>query len=202
MSDSNVSEALLAFWFGRDGDDAAVARRQARLWWAKDEATDRLLEERFGAALRRAAGGEFTDWPQTPRGRLAGVILLDQVPRNIHRGRAEAFACDALARQQATAALAAGDEAGLRPIERVFLYMPFEHAEDLELQELAVERFAALCALVPPAALPVFQDFVDYAARHRDIIRRFGRFPHRNAVLGRPSTAEETAFLAEPGSSF
>jgi uncharacterized protein (DUF924 family) len=202
MNVADASEALLAFWFGEAAEDAGVAQRQGRLWWSKDAEVDRLIEERFGAALRLAANGGLADWPDTPRGRLARVILLDQLPRNIYRGRPEAFAWDALARQQAEAALAAGDEAGLRPIERVFLYMPFEHAEDLALQELAVERFALLCDQVPPSVRSVFQGFLDFAVRHRDIIRRFGRFPHRNAILGRPSTAEETAFLKEPGSSF
>lgn len=202
MSVSDTSDALLAFWFGDGADDADVAQRQGQLWWSKNPEVDRLIEERFAGALRQAASGEFVDWPDTARGRLAKVILLDQLPRNVYRGRPEAFAWDELARRQAEAALAASDEADLRRIERVFLYMPFEHAENLTLQELAVERFAVLFAEAEPSARPVFQGFLDFAVRHRDIIRRFGRFPHRNALLGRPSTAEEASFLLEPGSSF
>jgi uncharacterized protein (DUF924 family) len=202
MSNVELCDALLAFWFGDAADDAAVARGQSRLWWSKKPEADRLIAERFADALLLAARGDLRDWPDTPHGRLARVILLDQLPRNIYRGRLEAFAWDVLARQQAEAALAGGDEAALRPIERVFLYMPFMHAEDLALQGLAVEHFAGLCAQVPEPSQAVFQDFLKYAVKHRDIIRRFGRFPHRNAILGRSSTAEEIAFLREPGSSF
>lgn len=202
MGATDASEAILDFWFGEPADDVAVAQRQARLWWSKDPEIDGLIRERFAEALRLAAGGQPVDWPETPRGKLAKVILLDQFPRNMYRGKADAFAWDELARQQARASLAGDDEAHLRPVERVFLYLPFEHAEDPALQDLAVERFTALCALVPPSGRPVFQGFLDYAVRHRDIIRRFGRFPHRNAILGRRSTPEETAFLREPGSSF
>lgn len=202
MSESKVYDELLAFWFGEEADDAAVAQRQARLWWSKNEELDRLIEKRFADALRPAANGALANWPETPRGRLAKVILFDQVTRNVYRGRPQAFAWDGQARRQAELALAAGDEAALRPVERVFLYMPFEHSEDLAHQALAVERFTVLCAEVSPAARPAFQGFLDYAVRHRDIIQRFGRFPHRNAILGRPSTAEEKAFLKEAGSSF
>ena len=198
MDKDSASEALLSFWFGAEADDGAIARRQAPLWWSKDPELDRSLRERFEAELQGAGAG----WPETPRGRLARVILLDQIPRNLYRGTARAFAWDGPARQQAQASLALGDETRLHPIERVFLYMPFEHAEDRELQDLAVDRFGALCAAVPAAQRQTFEGFLDFALRHRDIIRRFGRFPHRNDILGRPSTAEETAFLKTPGSSF
>lgn len=198
MDKDSASEALLSFWFGAEADDDAVARRQAQLWWSKDPELDRRLREHFEAELQRAGA----EWPETPRGRLARGILLDQIPRSIYRGTARAFAWDELARRQAQASLALGDESRLRPIERVFLYMPFEHAEDLKLQDLAVERFEALGAAVPDTQRQTFDGFLDFARRHRDIIRRFGRFPHRNALLGRPSTAEETAFLQTPGSSF
>lgn len=198
MDKDSASEALLSFWFGAEADDDAVARRQAQLWWSKDPELDRRLREHFEAELQRAGA----EWPETPRGRLARVILLDQIPRSIYRGTARAFAWDELARRRAQASLALGDEARLRPIERVFLYMPFEHAEDLKLQDLAVERFEALGAEVPDTQRQTFDGFLDFARRHRDIIRRFGRFPHRNAILGRLSTAEEMAFLQTPGSSF
>lgn len=198
MDKDSAAEALLSFWFGAEADDDAVARRQAPLWWSKDAELDRSLGERFEPELPGAGAA----WPETPRGRLARVILLDQIPRSIYRGTVRAFAWDELARRQAEASLALGDESRLRPIQRVFLYMPFEHAEDLELQDLAVERFEALGAAVPAAQRQTFDGFLDFARRHRDIIRRFGRFPHRNAILGRPSTAEETAFLQTPGSSF
>lgn len=198
MDKDSASEALLSFWFGAEADDDAVARRQAQLWWSKDPELDRRLREHFEAELQRAGA----EWPETPRGRLARVILLDQIPRSIYRGTARAFAWDELARRRAQTSLALGDEARLRPIERVFLYMPFEHAEELKLQDLAVERFEALGAAVPDTQRQTFDGFLDFARRHRDIIRRFGRFPHRNALLGRPSTAEETAFLQTPGSSF
>lgn len=136
------------------------------------------------------------------QGRLAKIILLDQFPRNMYRGTAAAFAHDLVAQHLTMSALTAGDEELLRPIERVFLYMPFEHAEELALQDLSVRRFEKLLSDAKAEELNLFKGYVDFAIRHRDIIDRFGRFPHRNQMLGRQSTEDEIQFLKEPGSSF
>jgi uncharacterized protein (DUF924 family) len=138
----------------------------------------------------------------TSRGRLALILLLDQLPRSIHRGTPEAFAQDAAARQVADSGLAAGADRLLRPIERLFFYLPFEHSEDLADQHRSVRLFRELGESVLESQRDVFSGFLDYAVRHREVIERFGRFPHRNRILGRESTPEELAFLEEPGSSF
>lgn len=194
--------AVLGFWFGPPGDDAEVAARQSRLWWAKDPALDRAVAARFGPWVEAAAVGRLDDWADGPAGCLALVLLLDQFPRNIWRGTARAFACDALARTWALAAIDRNWDQLLRPIERIFLYLPLEHAESLDCQERSVRLFAAVAEAAPAGAVDAFAGFLDYARRHRDIIARFGRFPHRNIIVGRPSTLAEIAFLGEPGSSF
>jgi uncharacterized protein (DUF924 family) len=133
---------------------------------------------------------------------LAKIILLDQFPRNMYRGTAAAFAHDLVAQHLAMSALTAGDEERLRPIERVFLYMPFENAEEPSLQDLSVQRFETQLGDAKPDEWDLFKAYLDFAIRHRDIIECFGRFPHRNVMLGRQSTDEENQFLKEPGSSF
>jgi uncharacterized protein (DUF924 family) len=193
---------LLDFWFGNDPDDAAVAASQAELWWGHDPQTDALLRARFAVAAADAAAGVLDQWTASPRGRLALILLLDQLPRALYRGKPEAFAQDARCRRIAAQGLDLGVERSLRPIERVFLYLPFEHSEDLADQERSVNLFRELVASVADHNREAFGLFLDYAERHRDVIARFGRFPHRNAILGRESTPDEAAFLEQPGSSF
>jgi uncharacterized protein (DUF924 family) len=193
---------LLNFWFGNDPDDAAVAASQAKLWWGHDPETDADLRARFGAAAADAADGELDQWTASPRGRLAVILLLDQIPRAIHRGQPEAFAQDAKSRRIAAQGLDLGVDQILRPIDRVFLYLPFEHSEHLADQERSVQLFRELLASVAEDTREAFGLFLDYAERHREVIDRFGRFPHRNPILGRTSTPEEEAFLEQPGSSF
>lgn len=193
---------IITFWFGSNADDAATARAQARLWWSKNPAADTEIGSRFAAVVHAAAFGRHDDWAATPQGRLALIILFDQFPRNMHRGSARAFAYDGLARRLALEGMAAGADRQLRPIERVFCYLPLEHSEDLSHQDQCVALYQALAAGVAPELRSTFTGYVDFAERHRAIIRRFGRFPHRNAALGRVSTAEETEFLRQPGSSF
>jgi uncharacterized protein (DUF924 family) len=196
------SQALLDFWFGPlDGEGLAAPECAAR-WFGGGTAFDRELAEHFGADHADARAGRLDPWAEHPRGRLALVLHLDQLSRNLHRGRADAFACDSRALVLARGALARGEDSDLAPIERVFLYLPFEHSESLADQDVSVARFRALAEGCPPRAREQFASFLDYAIRHRDVIARFGRFPHRNAVLGRPSTVEEEAFLATPGASF
>ncbi len=195
-------DSILAFWFGSEPDDAAVAGAQSRLWWGKDATVDAAMGERFTPWVDRAARGELDAWRNAPRGRLALILLADQFPRNIHRGTAAAFALDPLARRWCREGLTAGADRALRPIERVFFYLPLEHSESLDDQEDAVALYRGLMTELDARLQPVFAGFLDYALRHRDVVARFGRFPHRNRLLGRPSTAEEEAFLATPGSSF
>lgn len=197
-----VSDLIHDFWFGTHPDDARVAREQGRLWWSKDPAIDQEIRERFGIEVESARSGQLDDWAATPRTALALVLLTDQFPRNIHRHTPMAFQSDPVALAVCQAGLEQGWEQALRPIERVFFCLPLEHAESIDLQQLSVRLAEALCRAVPPEWLPTFQGFRDFAVRHMEIIERFGRFPHRNAILGRASTAEELAFLRQPASSF
>lgn len=202
MPDTATPATVLAYWFGSTGGDTATARAQRRLWWAKDAAVDAGIRNRFGALVDAAAAGAHDDWALEPRGRLALILLFDQFPRNIHRDTPQAFAHDARALQLALDGIATGADLALRPIERVFCYLPLEHAESAVIQERSVTLFTALAAGMTEADRGTFAGYADYAVRHRDVIHRFGRFPHRNRILGRASTTEEERFLREPGSSF
>jgi uncharacterized protein (DUF924 family) len=197
-----VIESVLHFWFGSNPDDAAVSAEKTKLWWSKDPALDAECNTRFGDLVDLAGAGRLTGWTSTGRGRLALILLTDQFPRNIHRGTPRAFDFDPAARRYCLDGLGTGADRELRLIERVFFYLPLEHSESREHQERCVALFGDLVASSPPAQTPMFEDFRRYAELHRDIIERFGRFPHRNALLGRASTPEEIAFLATPGSSF
>ena len=174
---------VLAFWFRELGP-------QQR--FAKDAAVDAAIRDRFGALHRRLSREVPVTWRADPSGLLSAVIVLDQFSRNLHRGSAEAFANDAAALSLARSGLARGDDAVLQRDERHFLYMPIMHSESLADQEECVELMQNLG----------FKDALDAAIRHRDIVARFGRFPHRNAALGRETTPEEAEFLKQPGSSF
>lgn len=183
---------VLDFWFG-----PPELRGKARPeWFRKDEKFDAEIRRRFVALHASAALGEREAWRAEPRSMLALVIVLDQFSRNLYRGDARAFAQDAHALGCVREALARGDDAKLLPVERQFLYMPLEHSEDLANQDRAVELMHGLEAFEETRGL------IEWAERHRVIIRRFGRFPHRNGVLGRVSSGEEAGFLKEPGSSF
>ncbi len=195
MKGEMLRAAVLEFWFGAPGGLAQPTRQRA--WFAKDAAFDAAIHTRFGGAIERALAGELAHWAASPEGALAQVLLLDQLTRNAFRGTARAFAGDALALEAARRMLAAGQDMLLPPLARAFVYLPFEHAEALPMQLLAVDRFSALAQ-----ADPALQDMLDYARAHHAVIARFGRFPHRNEVLGRISTAEEVLFLREPGSRF
>lgn len=202
MTASTGPEDVLRFWFGEpDSDPLASAPK----WWKKDTAFDADVRERFGDALERGVRGELADWRTTPRGRLALVILFDQLSRNMFRGTPRSFAQDALAREVADEALAAGDDETLGLVLAGFLLMPFMHAEDLPAQKRCIEGFERLRDVCPLADAKVRQDLeksLNYAQMHAKIIERFGRFPHRNDLLGRTATNDEATFLEEPGSSF
>jgi uncharacterized protein (DUF924 family) len=203
LSDAPRAAAeVLEFWFGPDPDDPATPKRQAALWWGKVPALDEQIRVRFAPLRVRAIAGELGDWLATPRGRLAAIILVDQFSRNLFRGDPESFRHDPLARRWCREGLDAGHDRVLRPVERQFLYLPLQHSEDPRDQERSVALYAALVAAVPPEARAQYRDYLRFAQRHREIIERFGRFPHRNGILGRESTPAEAAFLREPGSSF
>ena len=195
-------ESILDFWFGTNPNDAVVAKEQAELWWSKNYETDNEMRRRFEDTVRAAAAGELNEWRATVRGRLALIILTDQFPRNIYRETARAFSCDSKALAWCLDGLHGRSDRELRPIERVFFYLPLEHAESREHQAKSVECFTELVASVPMEQRSTFEEYLDFAVHHRDIIDRFGRFPHRNNILGRESTAEELASLTEPGSGF
>ena len=195
-------ETVLNFWFGGETDDAAVAKEKSALWWSKNLASDDEMRQRFASLVAKAAAGELTDWQATPSGRLALILLTDQFPRNIYRDSPRAFAQDSKASAWCLDGIKREFDLKLRPIERVFFYLPLEHAESLVHQERSVKLFRELAESVSSEQRKLFDEYLDFAVRHRDIMARFGRFPHRNKTLGRESTAAEVAFLAEPGSSF
>jgi len=182
------------FWFLPAGDPQQGQSRPE--WWRKDPAFDAEIASRFGQLVETALAGGLREWDREARGALARIIVLDQFTRNAFRDTPRAFAGDALAQAATLTMIEIGQDRLLKPVERWFVYMPLQHAENLELQERAVGLFSAL------SKDPGFDNSLDYAVRHRDIVARFGRFPHRNGILGRVSTPEEVEFLRQPGSSF
>jgi uncharacterized protein (DUF924 family) len=185
---------ILAFWFG--GEEKIGAAEFRAVWFTRDDEFDAEIERRFAQDHEKAAAGELDGWLETPRGALALVILLDQFPRNLFRGSPRAFATDAKARATAREAIRRGFDQRVSQVERWFFYLPFEHSEDPEDQRFSLSLFYTLGD--DEGSRKVY----DYAVRHKEIIDRFGRFPHRNETLGRASTTEEEEFLSQPGSSF
>lgn len=195
MSATRPWSALLEAWFADAGDDPRAAEGRMGWWFGADEARDARLAERFGGLVEDCAAGRNADWLGDPEGRLALIVALDQLPRNLYRGTPRAFAHDPYTAALSMAAALTGQDRALPPIKRMFLYMPLQHFEDLAAQEAGVALYARVAEEHPDIAL--FRDgFLKYARLHRDIIARFGRFPHRNAVLGRGDTTEEAAYLA------
>lgn len=196
VTDAEQSEitALIDFWFGPP--DLAERFKPHAAWFKLDPEFDEALRRRFQPLQRRAAAGGCADWALKAEPCLALILLLDQLPRNLYRGQAEAFATDAMAREAAQKALSRGFDRSLPSAWRQFIYLPFEHSENLADQEMSVALFKTL------AHDPAMASGVDYALRHYAIIARFGRFPHRNRALGRASSAAEEEFLKEPNSSF
>jgi uncharacterized protein (DUF924 family) len=190
-------EAILNFWFGDPSVPGSEYGQQRQVWFKKDPAFDETLQKQFGADYERAAAGELAAWQAEPRPCLALIVLLDQLPRNLFRGNPRSFATDGQALATARYAVQQGFDQALVAVERVFVYLPFEHSETLADQQQSVQLFQALTAQHPE-----LDSTYDYALRHRDVIKRFGRFPHRNEILGRESTPEETEFLKQPGSRF
>ena len=186
------AQKILAFWFG-DGKERGQSRAQ---WFKKDAAFDDDIRAQFLAIYERAVEGEFADWIHQPYACLALIIVFDQFPRNMFRGTRRAFEADHMARRAARHALAKEHDRALRPVERMFIYLPLEHSENLPDQELCLRLMMELSGFRETRELNV------WAQKHLDIIRRFGRFPHRNVALGRASTPEEIEFLKQAGSGF
>lgn len=194
---------ILNFWFGPLLRRSQVIPKKRRiLWFGGHTKTDNLIRERFSGLLSKALSGDCRFWGANALGRLALIVLLDQFSRNIYRGTPAAFGGDALALATTLAGLEIKDDLELPPIGRAFFYLPLEHAEDLVLQEKSVAAFDCLRHIVPKTQQSTYHDFFKYAIRHHDVIVRFGRFPHRNRILGRANTTEESAFLQQAGSSF
>src|SRR5262245_53677292 len=191
---------VLEFWFGRGPWDAARLAERSHFWFGGGD--DALVRSTLEPMLERAARGEFASWATSPKRRLALIILFDQVPRNSYRGTAAAFAFDREALALSLEGLQLAADAALDPLERLFFYLPLEHAESIDAQDTAMAALDRLVADSPPE----LRDFCDYARtsarRHRDIIAKFGRFPHRNRALGRESTPAELEWLAASGQTF
>ena len=195
------------FWFGKTPLSPEQLPRRMKLWFgdvAEDtrRQVDDALRVRFAPLVERAFSGELTQWADGPRRRLSLILLLDQFPRNIYRDTAKAFAGDEQALQLSLTGMQSVADAALNPVERIFFYMPLQHAEALEVQEESVAAYKRLLAEAPADVRGTFEGCVTFAEQHRDVIRRFGRFPHRNAVLGRATTAEESSWLGEGGAAF
>jgi uncharacterized protein (DUF924 family) len=194
---------VLLFWFGPRPYTAASVQQHSRLWFGAHAApelipqADELIRQRFEDTMRCAESGELGSWDSSPRRRLALIVLLDQFSRHFYRDSAQAYSQDHQALSLSLSGMLYGADAALDPIERIFFYMPLQHAESLDVQEESVAAFRRLLEEAPSELHTTFKEALSAAIEHRDTIARFGRFPHRNAVLGRTSTPDESDWLAE-----
>ena len=202
MSTSETIENVLEFWFGEGRNATEIVDEKSALWWSKDDRIDKQITRRFTATVEAVASGQLSQWLESPRGLLALIIITDQFPRNIYRNTPRAFSCDALALSFAKTCVSSGAEQHLAPIECVFAYLPFEHSEVLADQQYSVDLYQALMASVGEGETELFNGYCEFARKHYEIIKHFGRFPHRNQILGRCSSDEEKVFLTQAGSSF
>ncbi len=195
-------EKILEFWFGTFPDAWTGDESKYDMWFRNGAAYDAEIFSRFGADYYRAVDGALDNWPESPRGRLALIVLLDQFSRHIHRGTAESFAQDKKSQHLSIEGISAGDDLNLHPVERSFFYLPLEHAEDMELQNLSVEAFRQLIQDVPEQYRKPFEGSLEWAEKHRYVIEKFGRFPELNEILVRESSPEEVAFIEAGEYSF
>lgn len=193
---------LHAFWFANVLQEPALTKKLVTRWFTGGAGFDAELGSRFGVLPSSALRGALNPWCDTPRGWLCLLLVLDQLPRNLYRDDAAAFSGDAAALQWTEQGLAQGWDRELHPLERLFVYLPLEHSEDLARQQRCVQLMRDLAENVEPDVRDTFDDFTHFAERHRDVIARFGRFPHRNAALGRQSSEEESRFLTQSGRGF
>lgn len=194
--ESKLIDDILIFWFGPLNSEGLSKPEQQGLWFKSSADTDKRCDALFGAAVQRAIAGKLDEWAGSDRGLLALILLTDQFPRNIYRGTPAAFSGDPRALSLALQAIADNRHLGIPLIHRVFLYLPLEHSEDKAVQQQCVALFEEMAV---STGLAQMADFKRYAVAHRDVIARFGRFPHRNALLGRQSTPAETEHLATHG---
>jgi uncharacterized protein (DUF924 family) len=208
MAQRYRAQDILHFWFGPRPWTARSVQGRMALWFGdpkRPELTpqiDEAIRLRYGAAARAAATGDLQSWESSPRRRLALILLLDQFPRSLYRGTADAFATDLDALSLSLTGLQLGADAVLDPVERIFFYMPLQHAESAEVQAESLAAYRRLCEEAPADMKTLFEGVRAYAVQHHDIIERFGRFPHRNAALRREPTAEERAWLEAGGARF
>jgi uncharacterized protein (DUF924 family) len=201
MQDEAI-QRILDFWFSAAELDAPQIDSRMERWFGSDPALDQQIRAEFGPLVERALAGEFDDWAATAEGRLALILLLDQFCRNIHRGSAMAFAGDKRALKLCIEGSMGNEYRTLSPVQRVFFFMPLQHAESAGVQDKSVRIYNALAEGVSDTLRETFLTFAQFAELHRDIVARFGRFPHRNRVLGRSNTPEEDSYLAADAPSF
>jgi uncharacterized protein (DUF924 family) len=199
---SETSEDVLEFWFGVFPDAYRSDSTKVDMWFANGANYDQEIFLRFGAVYLQAISHELMHWLETPRGRLAHIIVLDQFSRHIHRGQAESFLQDRRAQEICLDGIAAGDDLKLHPAERSFFYLPLEHAETVERQNFSIEAFTRLCEDVPEEHRKTYGLTLEWAKKHHYVIERFGRFPELNEILERESSAEELAFIESGEYSF
>lgn len=203
MTELPTPGAVLDYWIGPATNDNIAVSRLNKRWFIKSAETDKFIETQFGDTLEAVNDGLAQKWAMRgARGRLAAIIVLDQFSRNIHRGTPKAFAYDAFALALSLDSLQSGDADQLTEVERSFSLMPLEHSEELSHQDTCVERFETLASTCRPIFKSLCGNSLNYAHQHRDVIREFGRFPHRNQILGRKNTPEEEMYLAQPGAGF
>jgi uncharacterized protein (DUF924 family) len=193
---------ILRYWFGDKNSASEINDEKKTLWWAKSFDTDQEITDRFEPATRAISCGEFSEWQSTPEGLLASIICVDQFPRNMYRGTPDAFVFDPVALGFANMMIDRGWDQELQPVNRLFCYLPFEHSEALSDQHKAVRLIGAIRDAAAVTEKEIFENFFQFAKRHYEVISQFGRFPHRNEILGRESTQLELEFLEKPGSSF
>jgi uncharacterized protein (DUF924 family) len=204
MKEEKYINKILDFWFGEMKNSGVPDKKKQKMWWQKDKNLDKLIKKEFEILLKRAKSGEFEEWTDNPEGMLAVVILLDQFSRHIYRDTVNAFSQDEMALNIVISAMLKGFDKQLVAVKRTFFYMPLMHSEDIDIQIKSVESFSELEKeyIKNDETADIVKINKKYAIMHYEIIKRFGRYPHRNMVLGRESTAEEIEFLKEQGSSF
>jgi uncharacterized protein (DUF924 family) len=200
--DASRIDAILSFWFREQALSAPQIDRRLDVWFGEDPVFDHEIKKEFGNEIELAASGKIDHWAHKPRGRLALILLLDQFRRNVFRDTADAFSMDAKALKLCVEGTMARKNRGLTPIEQVFFYMPLQHAESRKVQAKSVEIYNRLAAAVSPTLRETFETIAQFAELHRDIIDRFGRFPHRNQLLDRANTPEEDEYLAGDSPDF
>ncbi len=197
-----TTDSIIQFWFGNHDSNKEINDEKKSLWWLKNDHTDKEIRQRFENISNALCRREMKEVQRSPRGLLASIICLDQFPRNMYRGTARSFSCDAAALRFAIKMVDQAWDQALKPIYRLFAYLPFEHSEEMAMQEKSLMLYDNLRRSADQDEQEMFNGYYEFAYKHFRIIDRFGRYPHRNEILGRGSTAEELVFLSQPGSSF